>query len=81
VAAIVLSQSALARSRLRTATPAIAAHPWAAAQAARTLRAVSAIDRMPATFYPLEPTALGRAASRIVNEVRGINRVFYDVTG
>jgi len=44
------------------------------------LRAVTSVDGMTADFYPYEMDFLGRAASRIINEVRGINRVVYDVT-
>jgi GMP synthase (glutamine-hydrolysing) len=44
------------------------------------LRAVTSIDGMTADYYPFDHAVLGRAASRIVNEVRGINRVVYDVT-
>jgi GMP synthase (glutamine-hydrolysing) len=44
------------------------------------LRAVTSVDGMTADFYPFDMTFLGRAANRIVNEVRGINRVVYDVT-
>ena len=44
------------------------------------LRAVTSTDGMTADFYPLDMTFLGRAANRIINEVRGINRVVYDVT-
>jgi GMP synthase (glutamine-hydrolysing) len=44
------------------------------------LRAVTSIDGMTADYHPFDHTVLGRAASRIVNEVRGINRVVYDVT-
>ncbi len=44
------------------------------------LRAVTSVDGMTADFYPFDMGFLGRAASRIVNEVRGINRVVYDVT-
>ena len=44
------------------------------------LRAVTAVDGMTADFYPFEMSFLGRVAARIVNEVRGINRVTYDVT-
>ena len=44
------------------------------------LRAVTSTDGMTADFYPFEQEFLGRVASRIVNEVRGINRVTYDVT-
>ena len=44
------------------------------------LRAVTSTDGMTADAYPFTPEFLGRAANRIVNAVRGINRVVYDVT-
>jgi GMP synthase (glutamine-hydrolysing) len=44
------------------------------------LRAVTSIDGMTADFYPYDMDFLGRAATRIINEVKGINRVVYDVT-
>ena len=44
------------------------------------LRAVTATDGMTADFFPFDMRFLARAATRIVNEVRGINRVVYDVT-
>jgi len=44
------------------------------------LRAVTSTDGMTADYYPFEHDFLGRAATRIINEVRGINRVVYDVT-
>jgi GMP synthase (glutamine-hydrolysing) len=44
------------------------------------LRAVTSTDGMTADFFPFPYDVLGRAATRIVNEVRGINRVVYDVT-
>ncbi|WP_280819843.1 glutamine-hydrolyzing GMP synthase [Pseudaminobacter soli (ex Li et al. 2025)] len=44
------------------------------------LRAVTSIDGMTADFYHYDMEFLGRAATRIINEVRGINRVVYDVT-
>ncbi|WP_029006357.1 glutamine-hydrolyzing GMP synthase [Azorhizobium doebereinerae] len=44
------------------------------------LRAVTSIDGMTADFYPFQMDFLGRTATRIINEVRGINRVVYDVT-
>ena len=44
------------------------------------LRAVTSVDGMTADFYPFDMPFLGRAATRIINEVRGINRVVYDVT-
>ncbi len=44
------------------------------------LRAVTSVDGMTADFYHFDMELLGRAATRIINEVRGINRVVYDVT-
>jgi len=44
------------------------------------LRAVTSTDGMTADFYPFNMDFLGRVATRIINEVRGINRVVYDVT-
>jgi GMP synthase (glutamine-hydrolysing) len=44
------------------------------------LRAVTSTDGMTADFYEFPWAVLGRAATRIINEVRGINRVVYDVT-
>ena len=44
------------------------------------LRAVETEDFMTADWSPLPHELLGRVASRIVNEVAGINRVVYDVT-
>ncbi|MEF3365163.1 glutamine-hydrolyzing GMP synthase [Methylocystis sp. 9N] len=44
------------------------------------LRAVTSSDGMTADFYPFDMGFLGRAATRIINEVKGVNRVVYDVT-
>ena len=44
------------------------------------LRAVTSTDGMTADVYPFDAGFLGRVATRIVNEVRGINRVVYDYT-
>jgi GMP synthase (glutamine-hydrolysing) len=44
------------------------------------LRAVTSVDGMTADFYHYDMAFLGRAATRIINEVKGINRVVYDVT-
>jgi len=44
------------------------------------LRAVTSTDGMTADFYPFPHDVIGRIATRIVNEVKGINRVVYDVT-
>jgi GMP synthase (glutamine-hydrolysing) len=44
------------------------------------LRAVTSSDGMTADYYPFEHSFLARTATRIVNEVKGINRVVYDVT-
>src|SRR5205085_7919303 len=44
------------------------------------LRAVTSSDGMTADSFPFEHEFLARVATRIVNEVKGINRVVYDVT-
>jgi GMP synthase (glutamine-hydrolysing) len=44
------------------------------------LRAVTSRDGMTADWYPFPPDVLGRMANRIINEVRGVNRVVYDVS-
>jgi GMP synthase (glutamine-hydrolysing) len=44
------------------------------------LRAVTGTDGMTADVYPFDMGFLTRVAGRIVNEVRGINRVVYDIT-
>ena len=44
------------------------------------LRAVTSVDGMTADFFPYDMSFLGRTATRLINEVRGINRVVYDVT-
>ena len=44
------------------------------------LRAVTSVDGMTADIYPFDPSFLARVATRIVNEVQGINRVVYDFT-
>jgi GMP synthase (glutamine-hydrolysing) len=44
------------------------------------LRAVTSTDGMTADFYPFDMDFLGLVATRIVNEVKGVNRVVYDVT-
>jgi GMP synthase (glutamine-hydrolysing) len=44
------------------------------------LRAVTSTDGMTADVYPFDMVFLTRVAGRIVNEVRGINRVTYDIT-
>jgi GMP synthase (glutamine-hydrolysing) len=44
------------------------------------LRAVTSTDGMTADYFPFDHGFLGRAATRIINEVRGINRVVYDIT-
>ena len=44
------------------------------------LRAVTSVDGMTADFYHFDMSFLGQAATRIINEVKGINRVVYDVT-
>lgn len=44
------------------------------------LRAVTSTDGMTADYYPYEHAFLGRVATRIINEVKGVNRVVYDIT-
>jgi GMP synthase (glutamine-hydrolysing) len=44
------------------------------------LRAVTSTDGMTADFYPFDMNFLGTVSTRIVNEVKGVNRVVYDVT-
>ncbi len=45
-----------------------------------TLRAVTSVDGMTADYYPFSHDFLGETATRIINEVAGINRVTYDIT-
>ena len=47
---------------------------------ALALRAVTSVDGMTADYYPFSHEFLGETATRIINEVRGVNRVFYDCT-
>ena len=47
---------------------------------ALALRAVTSTDGMTADFFHFDMDFLGRAATRIINEVKGVNRVVYDVT-
>jgi GMP synthase (glutamine-hydrolysing) len=44
------------------------------------LRAVTSTDGMTADFYRFDMNFLGQVATRIINEVKGVNRVVYDVT-
>lgn len=45
-----------------------------------SLRAVTATDGMTADFFHFDYEFLGNVSNRIVNEVRGVNRVLYDIT-
>ena len=47
---------------------------------ALALRAVTSVDGMTADYYPFTHEFLGETATRIINEVKGVNRVFYDCT-
>jgi GMP synthase (glutamine-hydrolysing) len=47
---------------------------------ALSLRAVTSVDGMTADYYPFSHDFLGETATRIINEVQGVNRVMYDVT-
>jgi len=44
------------------------------------LRAVTSVDGMTADWYPMPYDVLAKISNRIINEVRGINRVVYDIT-
>jgi GMP synthase (glutamine-hydrolysing) len=44
------------------------------------VRSVTSTDGMTADWTPLPPDLLGRISNRIINEVRGINRVVYDIS-
>ncbi len=44
------------------------------------LRAVTSVDGMTADWFPFPHDVLGRISSRIINEVKGVNRVVYDVS-
>lgn len=44
------------------------------------LRAVTSVDGMTADYYPFTHEFLGETATRIINEIKGINRVTYDIT-
>ncbi len=45
-----------------------------------SLRAVTSRDGMTADWFPFPHDVLGRISTRIINEVRGVNRVTYDVS-
>ncbi len=47
---------------------------------ALALRAVTSVDGMTADYYPFTHDFLGETSTRIINEVPGVNRVFYDCT-
>ncbi len=49
-------------------------------ESALALRAVTSTDGMTADFYHFDMAFLGQVATRIINEVAGVNRVTYDVT-
>ncbi|HPX11364.1 MAG TPA: GMP synthase (glutamine-hydrolyzing), partial [Syntrophales bacterium] len=44
------------------------------------LRIVASLDGMTADWVPVSYGVLGRISSRIINEVRGVNRVVYDIS-
>ena len=44
------------------------------------VRAVHSLDGMTAQWYPMPSEVLGRISARIINEVRGVNRVCYDIS-
>ena len=44
------------------------------------LRAVNSVDGMTADWFPMPYDVLAKISTKIINEVRGINRVVYDIT-
>jgi len=44
------------------------------------LRAVTSVDGMTADWFPFPPDVLARTSNRIINEVKGVNRVVYDIS-
>jgi GMP synthase (glutamine-hydrolysing) len=46
----------------------------------RGIRAVTSTDGMTADFYPFDMSFIGAVATRIINEVKGVYRVVYDIT-
>jgi len=44
------------------------------------LRAVTSSDGMTADWYPFQPEFLARVSNKIINKVKGINRVVYDIS-
>lgn len=49
-------------------------------QNAVAVRAVESVDAMTADWARIPDTVLGRISNRIINEVRGVNRVVYDIS-
>jgi GMP synthase (glutamine-hydrolysing) len=49
-------------------------------QRVAVIRLVQSVDGMTANWFPASPDLLARISTRIVNEVKGVNRVVYDVT-
>jgi GMP synthase (glutamine-hydrolysing) len=49
-------------------------------QSVVVIRLVQSVDGMTADWFPVDPGLLSRISNRIVNEVKGVNRVVYDVT-
>ena len=44
------------------------------------LRAVTSVDGMTADWFEIPKAVLGKISNRIINEVKGVNRVVYDVS-
>jgi GMP synthase (glutamine-hydrolysing) len=44
------------------------------------IRLVQSVDGMTANWFPSTPELLAAISTRIVNEVKGVNRVVYDIT-
>ncbi|WP_374207442.1 hypothetical protein [Bradyrhizobium sp. 190] len=60
-------------------TPRLSEKLWIASSLTVCVNDVASCG-MTADFYPFDMKFLGETATRIINEVKGVNRVVYDVT-
>lgn len=44
------------------------------------IRCVNSLDGMTANFFEMDPKIMGKISARVINEVKGINRVVYDIS-
>ena len=66
---------------MRKPSAALSRSPESSASSSTTpIRAVNSVDAMTADWARLPYDVLAKASTRIINEVRGINRVVYDIS-